>query len=143
MSCQGIFETVGRVVIVDEKHMDAVTGLSASGLRTSTSSLSPGEAGVKVGLPAKQHATGRADHLRRSQMVLERLSSRPPEDQVTPRRLHIDGILELEEGGLRVTLIKASCVHRARQAIGGGLNRCPCRDKARVYLSPTVYSAFA
>ena len=29
---QRIFETVGRTVIVDEKHMDAVTGLSASGL---------------------------------------------------------------------------------------------------------------
>src|SRR5215469_12124106 len=28
---QRIFETVGRTVIVDEKHMDAVTGLSASG----------------------------------------------------------------------------------------------------------------
>ena len=26
-----IFETVGRTVVVDEKHMDAVTGLSASG----------------------------------------------------------------------------------------------------------------
>src|SRR6185312_383714 len=26
-----IFETVGRAVVVDEKHMDAVTGLSASG----------------------------------------------------------------------------------------------------------------
>src|SRR6201998_752764 len=28
---QRIFETVGRTVIVDEKHMDAVTGLSGSG----------------------------------------------------------------------------------------------------------------
>ena len=35
---QRIFETVGRTVVVDEKHMDAVTGLSGSGRRTSTSS---------------------------------------------------------------------------------------------------------
>ena len=35
---QRIFETVGRAVVVDEKHMDAVTGLSAPGRRTSTSS---------------------------------------------------------------------------------------------------------
>ena len=36
---QRIFETVGRTVTVDEKHMDAVTGLSGSDLPTSTSSL--------------------------------------------------------------------------------------------------------
>jgi pyrroline-5-carboxylate reductase len=35
---QRIFETVGRTVVVDEKHMDAVTGLSGRGRRTSTSS---------------------------------------------------------------------------------------------------------
>ena len=26
-----MFEAVGRAIVVDEKHMDAVTGLSASG----------------------------------------------------------------------------------------------------------------
>jgi pyrroline-5-carboxylate reductase len=36
---QRIFETVGRTVMVDEKHMDAVTGLSARDRRTSTSLL--------------------------------------------------------------------------------------------------------
>src|SRR6202789_4484703 len=47
-----IFETVGRAVIVDEKHMDAVTGLSASGpayVYIIIEALA--EAGVKVGLP--------------------------------------------------------------------------------------------
>jgi len=47
-----IFETVGRTVIVDEKHMDAVTGLSASGpayIYIIIEALA--EAGVKVGLP--------------------------------------------------------------------------------------------
>ena len=47
-----IFQTVGRTVIVDEKHMDAVTGLSASGpafIYIILESLA--EAGVKVGLP--------------------------------------------------------------------------------------------
>jgi len=49
---QRIFETVGRTVTVDEKHMDAVTGLSASGpafIYIILESLA--EAGVKVGLP--------------------------------------------------------------------------------------------
>ena len=49
---QRIFETVGRSVVVDEKHMDAVTGLSASGpayIYIIIEALA--EAGVKVGLP--------------------------------------------------------------------------------------------
>ena len=46
------FDAVGRTVVVDEKHMDAVTGLSASGpayIYIILESLA--EAGVKVGLP--------------------------------------------------------------------------------------------
>ena len=47
-----IFECVGRSVVVDEKHMDAVTGLSGSGpayIYIIIEALA--EAGVKVGLP--------------------------------------------------------------------------------------------
>ena len=47
-----LFNVVGRTVVVDEKHMDAVTGLSASGpayIYIILESLA--EAGVKVGLP--------------------------------------------------------------------------------------------
>ena len=49
---QRIFETVGRTVLVEEKHMDAVTGLSGSGpayIYIIIEALA--EAGVKVGLP--------------------------------------------------------------------------------------------
>ena len=49
---QRLFETVGRTVLVDEKHMDAVTGLSGSGpayVYIIIEALA--EAGVKVGLP--------------------------------------------------------------------------------------------
>jgi pyrroline-5-carboxylate reductase len=112
-----LFETVGRTVIVDEKHMDAVTGLSASGpafIYIILESLA--EAGVKVGLPrdiatllAAQTTYGAA------RMVLE-TGYHPAllKDAVTtPAGCTIDGILELEEGGLRVTLIKA--VMRASQ----------------------------
>jgi pyrroline-5-carboxylate reductase len=112
-----IFETVGRSVTVDEKLMDAVTGLSASGpayIYIILESLA--EAGVKVGLPrdvatqlAAQTAFGAA------KMVLE-TGAHPAllKDSVTtPAGCTIDGILELEEGGLRVTLIKA--VMRATQ----------------------------
>jgi pyrroline-5-carboxylate reductase len=114
---QRIFQTVGRTVVVDEKHMDAVTGLSGSGpafLYIIIEALA--EAGVNVGLPrdiatllAAQTTLGSA------RMVLE-TGYHPAllKDAVTtPAGCTVDGILELEEGGLRVTLIKA--VKRATQ----------------------------
>ncbi len=122
---QRIFETVGRTVTVDEKHMDAVTGLSGSGpayIYIIIEALA--EAGVKVGLPrdtatqlAAQTAYGAA------KMVLE-TGYHPAllKDAVTtPAGCTIDGILELEEGGLRVTLIKAvmRATERARQLAAG------------------------
>ncbi len=120
-----VFETVGRVVLVDEKHMDAVTGLSGSGpayIYIIIEALA--EAGVKVGLPrdvatqlAAQTAFGSA------KMVLE-TGYHPAllKDAVTtPAGCTVDGILELEEGGLRVTLIKAvmRATERARQLAAG------------------------
>src|SRR5215469_16547937 len=49
---KALFNAVGRTVVVDEKNMDAVTGLSASGPAFASIILeSLAEAGVKVGLP--------------------------------------------------------------------------------------------
>ena len=49
---RAMFDAVGRTVVVEEKHMDAVTGLSASGPAFAYIILeSLAEAGVKVGLP--------------------------------------------------------------------------------------------
>jgi pyrroline-5-carboxylate reductase len=118
---QHLFSTVGRTVVIDEKHMDAVTGLSGSGpafLYIIIEALA--EAGVNVGLPrdiatllAAQTTYGAA------KMVLE-TGAHPAllKDEVTtPAGCTVDGILELEEGGLRVTLIKAvkRASERARQ----------------------------
>jgi len=122
---QRIFQTVGRTVVVDEKHMDAVTGLSGSGpafLYIIIEALA--EAGVNVGLPrdiatllAAQTTLGSA------RMVLE-TGYHPAllKDAVTtPAGCTVDGILELEEGGLRVTLIKAvkRATQRARELAKG------------------------
>jgi pyrroline-5-carboxylate reductase len=121
---QRIFATVGRTVVVDEKHMDAVTGLSGSGPAFIYIILEAlAEAGVNVGLPrdtatllAAQTAYGAA------KMVLE-TGSHPAllKDEVTtPAGCTVDGILELEAGGLRVTLIKAvkRATERARELAG-------------------------
>jgi pyrroline-5-carboxylate reductase len=105
-----IFNTLGLCVIVDEKHMDAVTGLSGSGpayMYTMIEALAEG--GVKVGLP-RETATLLAAQtmLGAGRMILEtREHPALLKDAVTtPAGCTIDGILEMEEGGLRVTLIK-------------------------------------
>ncbi len=120
-----IFETVGRTVTVDEKHMDAVTGLSGSGpayIYIIIEALA--EAGVKVGL-SRDIATQLAAQtvFGAGKMVLE-TGYHPAllKDAVTtPAGCTIDGILELEEGGLRVTLIKAvmRATERAKQLASG------------------------
>jgi pyrroline-5-carboxylate reductase len=110
LTCR-MFDVVGKTVVVDEKHMDAVTALSASGpayIYIILESLA--EAGVKVGLPrdiatllAAQTTLGAA------RVVLE-TGDHPAllKDAVTtPAGCTIDAIMELEEGKLRVTLIKA------------------------------------
>ncbi|MGA2632677.1 MAG: pyrroline-5-carboxylate reductase [Terracidiphilus sp.] len=122
---QRIFETVGRTVTVEEKHMDAVTGLSGSGpayIYIIIEALA--EAGVKVGL-SRDVATQLAAQtvFGAGKMVLE-TGYHPAllKDAVTtPAGCTIDGILELEEGGLRVTLIKAvmRATERAKQLASG------------------------
>jgi pyrroline-5-carboxylate reductase len=118
-----IFDSVGRTVVVDEKHMDAITGLSASGpayIYIVIESLA--EAGVKVGLPrdiatelAAQTVVGAGS------MVLQtgEHPAKLKDIVTTPAGCTIDGILELEEGGLRVTLIKAvvKATQRAKELL--------------------------
>lgn len=122
-TAEKLFGAVGRTVVVDEKHMDAITGLSASGPAFMYIILeSLAEGGVKVGLSrelatllAAQMALGAA------KMVVE-TGFHPAllKDTVTtPAGCTIDGILELEEGGLRVTLIKAvvKAAQRAKELL--------------------------
>ena len=110
-TAQLFFDTVGRTVLVDEKHMDAVTGLSASGPAFVYIILeSLAEAGVKVGLPRDIATLLAAQTLLGSATVALETGAHPAmlRDAVTtPAGCTIDGIMELEEGKLRVTLIKA------------------------------------
>lgn len=108
---QSIFNSVGRAVIVEEKLMDAVTGLSGSGpayVFMIIDALS--DAGVKTGLPrplalelAAQTVYGAA------KMVLE-TKEHPGKlrDMVTsPGGTTIEGLHALEKGKLRATLMNA------------------------------------
>ncbi len=115
------FSAVGRTVVVDEKHMDAVTGLSASGpayIYIILESLA--EAGVKVGLPRDIATLLAAQTTMGAARVVLETGDHPAllKDAVTtPAGCTIDGIMELEEGKLRVTLIKAvvKAVQRAKE----------------------------
>ena len=106
-----IFSAVGRVVVLDEELLDAVTGLSGSGpayVAVVIESLADG--GVKMGLDritamtlATQTVLGAAKLLLETGMHPGALK-----DMVSsPGGTSIAGISALEEGGIRTTFIKA------------------------------------
>ena len=116
-----LFEAVGRAVIVDEKHMDAITALSASGPAFVFVILeSLAEAGVKVGLPREMATTLAAQTLFGAAKLALETGHHPAllKDAVTtPAGCTIEGLMELERGGLRVTLMNAviTTTKRARE----------------------------
>jgi pyrroline-5-carboxylate reductase len=120
-----LFESVGRVVVVDEKHMDAITALSASGPAFVFVILeSLAEAGVKVGLPREMATTLAAQTLFGSAKLALETGHHPAllKDAVTtPAGCTIEGLMELERGGLRVTLMSAvvKTARRAKELMGG------------------------
>ncbi|MEM1179819.1 MAG: pyrroline-5-carboxylate reductase [Acidobacteriota bacterium] len=106
-----IFASMGRSLELDEKCFDAATGLSGSGPAFAYIIIEAlAEGGVKAGLP-RSVATELAAQtcLGAGHMVLE-TGDHPAllKDEVTtPAGCTMEGILALETGGLRVTLIKA------------------------------------
>jgi pyrroline-5-carboxylate reductase len=115
-----IFSTMGRTMELEEKHMDTVTALSASGpafLYVVLESLADG--GVMRGLPraaaielAAQAALGAAE------MVLQ--TGRHPaalkDDVTTPAGCTIAGILAMEDGRIRSVLARG--IETAARAAG-------------------------
>lgn len=122
-AAMGLFGAVGGVMNLEEQHMDAVTGLSGSGpayIYIVIEALADG--GVKMGLPrdvaiemAAQTVLGAA----KTVLVTGEHPAKLKDQVTTPAGVTIDGIMELEEGGLRVTLIKAvvKATERARQLL--------------------------
>ena len=106
-----LFESVGRALVLDEQYMVAVTGLSGSGpayVYLIIEALTDG--GVKMGLPrevsielAAQTVLGAA----KTVLVTGEHPAKLKDQVTTPAGSTIDGLMELEDGGLRVTLIKA------------------------------------
>ncbi len=106
-----VFESVGKVVVVEERLMDAVTGLSGSGpayVYVMIEALADG--GVKMGLPrhvaellAAQTVLGAARMMIESGEHPGRLKDRV----ASPGGTTIAGLYQLEKGRLRAALISA------------------------------------
>jgi pyrroline-5-carboxylate reductase len=109
-AAERLFGPLGRTAVVEESLMDGVTGLSGCGpayVYLIIEALS--EAGVKIGLPRETATLLAAQTLAgASRMVLERgVHPAALKDEVTtPAGCTIDGLMALEDGKLRVTLIK-------------------------------------
>ena len=112
-----IFSAVGRVVVLGEELMDAVTGLSGSGpayIAVVIESLADG--GVRMGLDRITAMTLATQTVLGAAALLRETGLHPGavKDMVcSPGGTSIAGIAALEEGGIRTTFIKA--VERATQ----------------------------
>lgn len=117
-----VFSAMGRVAVTDdESHMDAATGLSGSGPAYGYTIIEAlAEGGVKAGLPRDLATTLAAQAmLGAAAMVLEtgEHPAKLKDNVTTPAGTTIDGLLALEEGGLRLSLIQA--VNRAAERAKG------------------------
>lgn len=106
-----IFETVGEVETLDERWMNAATGLGGCGpafVFKIIEALSEG--GVKVGLPREAARKIAAQTLKGAAEMVLKTGKHPAalKDEVTtPGGCTIDGITKLEERGLPIALIEA------------------------------------
>jgi len=119
-----LFETVGKVQVIDERQMDAVTGLSGSGpayIYTVIEALADG--GVREGLRRDvAHALAVQTVVGAALMVRE-TGVHPAilRDQVcSPGGTAITGVSTLEKKGLRTTLMEAVSAAAARSRELGG-----------------------
>jgi pyrroline-5-carboxylate reductase len=106
-----IFEPLGRVTELEEKHMDTVTGLSASGpafVYVMIEALADG--GVARGLPRNVAIEMAAQMVYGASSMVLRTGRHPAalkDDVTTPAGCTIAGILALEDGRIRSVLSRA------------------------------------
>jgi len=121
---QQLFESVGSVQLIDERQMDAVTGLSGSGpayIYTVIEALADG--GVREGLRRDIAHALAVQTVVGSALMVRETKEHPAilRDQVcSPGGTAIAGISTLEKNGLRTTLMEAVSASAARSRELGG-----------------------
>lgn len=123
-----LFSAIGEAVELEEGHFDAVTAIAGCGpayVCVIVEALS--DAGVKAGLPRGVSRMMAVQTLLGSTVLLRTLDEHPAvvRDRVTtPGGCTIEGLVKLEEGRLRATLIAAVTAAAAKSA---GLANRPVR----------------
>ena len=117
---RSLFASHGRTAIVEERLMDAVTGISGCGpayMYVVIEALS--DAGVKLGLPRETARLLVAQTMLGAAKLVLSTDIHPAalKDEVTtPAGCTIDGLMELEDGKLRHTLLRAAVAAAKRSA---------------------------
>ncbi len=122
---QRMFEAVGRALVLEEEHINAVTGLSASGpafLYLVIEALTDG--GVMSGLPRKVAVELATQTTLGAARMVQESGQHPAalKDEVTtPAGCTISALLRMEDGGLRSVIARG--VEEAARRAGGLLGR--------------------
>ncbi|TNE88915.1 MAG: pyrroline-5-carboxylate reductase [Deltaproteobacteria bacterium] len=116
-----IFQPIGRVRTLDEKHMDTVTGLSGSGPAFACVVLEAlADGGVMMGLPRDVAVELAAQTMQGAARLVLESGEHPAalKDRVTtPAGCTIAGLLTMEDGRIRSTL--ARTIQEAARVAGG------------------------
>ncbi len=108
---RAIFASAGRCMVLEEKHMDAVTGLSGSGPAFAFVVLEAlADGGVMMGLPRDAAVELAAQTMQGAARLVLDTQGHPAalKDQVTtPAGCTIAGLLTMEDGKIRSTLARA------------------------------------
>ncbi len=118
---RGIFECLGAVLELEEKHLNTVTGLSGSGPAFAYVMIEAlADGGVMMGLPRPVAITLAARTLLGAAEMVLQTGEHPAslkDDVTTPGGCTIGGILALEDGRIRSTLARG--VERAARIAAG------------------------
>jgi len=106
-----VFKSVGRCRFMEEKHMDGVTSLSASGVGFACTIMEGlADGGIMVGLPRDSAVELIAQAMHGAAQLVLQTGKHPAQirDEVTtPGGCTIAGLLALEDGKIRSTLARA------------------------------------